>query len=127
MQVCLEAEHIFVGSLARGPFCRYFSYEPAEGECYLYETCKKREPKEGYDLYALGTSTARLQYIWDDSGCSAKTGLQTLGKMLASNKIHAVIGPGCSTACKVTSYLSSAQNITQISFGVYVCTNVACS
>ena len=54
----------------------------------------------------------RLEYSWADSGCSAKQGLAAMGRLLgeavlAERRIDVVIGPGCSTACEVTSYLSS--------------------
>ena len=60
----------------------------------------------------------RLQYSWADSGCDATQGLKALGKLLAPpSRISAVIGPACTTACEVTSYLAGAQNISQISWG----------
>ena len=60
----------------------------------------------------------RLEYTWADSGCSAQQGLAAMGKLLGGvSRIDAVIGPGCSSACEVTSYLSSGQNIPQISWG----------
>jgi hypothetical protein len=57
-----------------------------------------------------------LQYSWADSGCSAQQGLKAMGKLLAGS-VNAVIGPGCSSACEVTSYLSAGQGIPQISWG----------
>ena len=58
----------------------------------------------------------RLEYSWADSGCSAEQGLAAMGKLLdGKNRIDAVIGPGCSSACEVTSYLSGGQGIPQIS------------
>ena len=46
-----------------------------------------------------------LQYSWADSGCSAKQGLKAMGQLLGSaTSIYAVIGPGCSSACEVTSF-----------------------
>ena len=60
----------------------------------------------------------RLEYSWADSGCSAQHGLAAMGELLAGeSKIDAVIGPGCSSACEVTSYLSAGQKIPQISWG----------
>ena len=54
----------------------------------------------------------RLEYSWEDSGCSAKQGLAAMGKLLdGKNRIDAVIGPGCSSACEVMSYLSEGQGI----------------
>ena len=59
-----------------------------------------------------------LRLRWADSGCSEKQGLAAMGKLLASeSRIDAVIGPGCSSACKVTGHLSEAQKIPQISWG----------
>ena len=66
-----------------------------------------------------------LEYSWADSGCSAKQGLAAMGKLLQDdNRISAVIGPACSSACKVTSYLSGGQQVPQISWG---CTSAALS
>ena len=66
-----------------------------------------------------------LKFIWADSGCSAKQGLKALGQLLGGKgRIDAVIGPGCSAACEVTSYLSSGPKIPQIS---YSCTSPALS
>ena len=53
-----------------------------------------------------------LIFSWEDSGCSAQQALAAMGKLnemssrpgAASN--NAIIGPACSTACEVTSYLS---------------------
>ena len=60
----------------------------------------------------------RLKYRWADSGCSAKQGLKAMGELLRdATAISAVIGPGCSSACEVTSYLSAGQNLAQISWG----------
>ena len=60
----------------------------------------------------------RLEYSWADSGCSAQQGLAAMGKLLrGAHRIDAVIGPGCSSACEVTSYLSGGQGIPQISWG----------
>ena len=62
-----------------------------------------------------------LEYSWADSGCSAKQGLKAMGKLLqGESRIDAVIGPGCSSACEVTGYLSGGQGIPQIS---YSCTS----
>ena len=57
-----------------------------------------------------------LEYSWADSGCSAKQGLAALGKLLGDSRIDAVIGPGCSAVCEVTSYLSGGQNMPQIGY-----------
>ena len=63
-----------------------------------------------------------LTYSLGDSGCSAKQGLAAMGDLInQARRIDAVIGPGCSDACVVTSYLSGGQNIPQIS---YSCTPV---
>ena len=60
----------------------------------------------------------RLEYRWADSGCSAQQGLTAMGELLGgTSKVDAVIGPGCSSACEVTSYLSAGQRIPQISWG----------
>ena len=59
-----------------------------------------------------------LQYSWADSGCSAQQGLAAMGELLGgASTVDAVIGPGCSAACEVTSYLSGGQKIPQISWG----------
>ena len=66
-----------------------------------------------------------LQYSWADSGCSAQQGLAAMGELLGgAGTIDAVIGPGCSSACEVTSHLSEGQKIPQISWG---CTAVSFS
>ena len=57
-----------------------------------------------------------LEYRWADSGCSASQGLTAMGELFRSTvRIDAVIGPGCSVACEVTSYLSEGQHSPQIS------------
>ena len=67
----------------------------------------------------------RLEYSWADSGCSAQQGLAAMGELLrGASKVDAVIGPGCSAACEVTSYLSGGQGLPQISWG---CTAVSLS
>ena len=49
-------------------------------------------------------------------GCSAQQGLAAMGELLQGDShIDAVIGPGCSSACEVTSYFSGGQEIPQIS------------
>ena len=61
----------------------------------------------------------RLEYSWADSGCSAKQGLKAMGELLSGeHRIDAVIGPGCSSACEVTSHLAAGQDIAQISYGI---------
>ena len=66
-----------------------------------------------------------LEYRWTDSGCSAQQGLAAMGELLGgASKVNAVIGPGCSSACEVTSYLSGGQGIPQISWG---CTAISLS
>ena len=56
-----------------------------------------------------------LEYSWADSGCSAKQGLKAMGELLGGeSRISAVIGPGCSSACEVTSQLTAEQDIPQI-------------
>ena len=62
-----------------------------------------------------------LKYSWKDSGGSAQQGLVAMGELLreASRidaRIDAVIGPGCSSACEVTSYLAAGQELPQISW-----------
>ena len=59
-----------------------------------------------------------LQFSFADSGCSAQLGLRAMGELLGgANRINAVIGPGCSSACELTSYLATGQPIPQISYG----------
>ena len=58
----------------------------------------------------------RLEYSWADSGCSAQQGLKAMGALELGKK-DAVIGPGCSAACKMTSYLAGGQGLPQLSFG----------
>ena len=59
-----------------------------------------------------------LKYGWANSGCSAQKGLEAIGELLGGvSRVDAVIGPGCSSACEVTSYLSGGQGIPQISWG----------
>ena len=64
----------------------------------------------------------RLEYSSADSGCSAEQGLTAMGELLGgeARRVSAVIGPACSSACEVTSYLSGGQEIPQIS---YACTS----
>ena len=60
----------------------------------------------------------RLEYGWADSGCSAQQGLKAMGELLGkASRVDAVIGPACSSACEVTSYLAGGQMIPQISWG----------
>ena len=60
----------------------------------------------------------QLEYSWADSGCSAQQGLAAMGKLLGkASRVNAVIGPGCSSACEVTSYMSGGQGIPQVSWG----------
>ena len=60
----------------------------------------------------------RLEYSWANSGCSAQQALSAIGKLLGGvSRISAVIGPGCSSACEVTSYLVAGQGIPQVSWG----------
>ena len=67
-----------------------------------------------------------LEFSWANSGCSKKQGLAAMGELferwLSGNipDIDAVIGPGCSSACEVTSYLSAGWGIPQLS---YSCTH----
>ena len=51
---------------------------------------------------------ATMEYSWGNSGCSAQEGLAVMGELLKEHegKISAVIGPGCTQACGVTSYLA---------------------
>ena len=57
-----------------------------------------------------------LEYSWADSGCSAQKGLAAIGELLrGASKVSAVVGPACSSACEVTSYL--AGDLPQISWG----------
>ena len=59
----------------------------------------------------------RLEYSWGDSGCSAQQGLVAMGELLGGmTKVDAVIGPACSAACEVTSYLAGGHKIPQISW-----------
>lgn len=52
----------------------------------------------------------RLEYSWADSGCSGLQGLQAMNGLLEGESgIIAVIGPACSSACEVTSYLSTGK------------------
>ena len=73
----------------------------------------------------------RLAYSWANSGCSPKQALKAAAELLSGTvdktihkELHAMIGPGCSSACEVTSYLSSGANLPQIS---YSCTSPALS
>jgi ABC-type branched-subunit amino acid transport system substrate-binding protein len=60
----------------------------------------------------------RLEYHSADSGCSAQQGLAAMGELLGgASRVDAVIGPGCSSACEVTSYLAGGQGTPQISWG----------
>ena len=59
-----------------------------------------------------------LEYSWADAECRAQQGLKAMGAMLrAESRISAVVGPGCSSVCEVTSQLSGGQNLAQISWG----------
>ena len=67
----------------------------------------------------------RLEYSWTDSGCRAQQGLAAMGELLrGASRVSAVIGPGCSSACEVTSYLAGGSGIPQVSWG---CTAVSLS
>ena len=59
-----------------------------------------------------------LEYSWEDSGCHAKQALAGIGKLLKT-RTDVVIGPACSEACEVTSYLSEGQDIPQISYSCF--------
>ena len=102
------------------PFsCKYYAYEPSDGECFVFNACKKPVKKVGYATYPVeGSVGFVLEYSFADSGCTAKQGLAAMGGLLGSIDIHAVIGPGCSSAsCEVTSFLSAGSSIPQISWG----------
>ena len=59
-----------------------------------------------------------LKLSWANSGCNPTQGLAAMGKLLrGKHRIDAVIGPGCSSACVVTSYLARGQEIPQLSWG----------
>ena len=59
-----------------------------------------------------------LEYSWADSGCSAQQGLAAMGELLGgASRVDAVIGPACSSACEVTSFLVGGQGTPQISYG----------
>ena len=61
----------------------------------------------------------RLEFSWEDSGCSASQGLAALGGLLGAEiGIDGLIGPGCSSACVVTSHLA-ATSLPQISYSWY--------
>ena len=67
----------------------------------------------------------RLEYSWVNSGCSAQQGLVAMGELSGGTKrVDAVIGPGCDSACEVTSFLSGGHNVPQIS---YSCTAASLS
>ena len=54
----------------------------------------------------------RLEYHWADSGCSAQQGLAAMGELLGGpSRVDAVIGPACSTACEVTSYIAGERGL----------------
>ena len=58
-----------------------------------------------------------LKYSWANSGCSPPQGPAAMGNLLqGGSKIDAVMGPGCSAVCEVTSYLSGGQNLPQIGY-----------
>ena len=60
----------------------------------------------------------RLEYSAADSGCSAQQGLAAMGELLGgASRVDAVIGPGCTVASAVTSYLAAGQGLPQISWG----------
>ena len=59
-----------------------------------------------------------LELIKGDSGCSARQGLQAMGELLLKdNRIKAVLGPRCNSACRAASYLTGGQQMAQISWG----------
>ena len=61
-----------------------------------------------------------LEYSWANSGCSAQQGLAAMGELLqGERRIDAVIGPGCNSACEVTSALSGGKTVSQISYRKY--------
>ena len=59
-----------------------------------------------------------FNFSWANSGCSPKLSLASFGELLrGDSRIDAVIGPACTSACAVTSYLSEGQRLPQISYG----------
>ena len=104
--------------------CSYYSYEAREDECYLFVDCQDfNKMKVHYRSYRLDGrsfddgSVPVIRYSWADSGCSAKQGLKAMGELLGGKRtVDVVIGPGCSSACEVTGYLTGGQRIPQISY-----------
>ena len=78
--------------------CKYYQYELADEECYLYESCRKMNSKDGHVIYQLGGGNFPvLHYDWADSGCSETKGLRALAKLALGDRSfvpNAVIGPG---------------------------------
>ena len=58
-----------------------------------------------------------LRYSWADSWLQRLQGLVAMGELLGDDRIDSLIGPACSSACEVTSYLSAGRGIPQISWG----------
>ena len=60
-----------------------------------------------------------ISFIWGDSKCEEKAGLEVIVDMYTKQKIpvNAIIGPACSDGCKVGALLASHWNIPIISYG----------
>ena len=59
----------------------------------------------------------KLEYSWVDDTCTAAGALAALSKMIDDYKPDVVIGPGCSSACESTAFLTAGFGIPQISWG----------
>ena len=58
----------------------------------------------------------KLEYSWVDDTCTAAGALAALSKMIDDYKPDVVIGPGCSSACESTAFLTAGFGIPQISW-----------
>lgn len=61
-----------------------------------------------------------VTFIWADSQCTERGGLETIVDMYTRGKVDAIIGPACSQGCKVGSLLAAHWNLPIVSYGCAV-------
>ena len=57
-----------------------------------------------------------LHYVVEDDQCEASVGLAAASQLLTRGDVQALIGPGCSTVCETTGFLTKGRNALQISY-----------
>ena len=60
---------------------------------------------------------SQLESVFAEADCSAPAALAALSKLLEEGPLAAVIGPGCSSACEATGFLTAGRDLPQISYG----------